>query len=779
MVLVGPIAAFIFYVMVLGHPLDAPDLDFITDDPSASAVYPMDQVWLASTPPERPDLAIYRPIWATLLKAQYEWWPGRINIIRTTGLFLFVAAALFFSLLACRWLNNDIARASAMLLFVVHPMMTEANAVLAAQGLLLALAAWMATLWIYQISLDGKLPLTIAAALIALMYVIALGSYEAALLMPLSIIALEVVSGSSKNEPGQNHAQRKTRLAVVMLPIAGITLGFLVLRWFALDGHLLPDVTIRGLGDASFISRLSSAPAALTLGIFKLFVPLTQTYFYSPFYGGSLPIWLSLPVLLGFGLILVAAAAQNRIAAIGLVLALIPLLAFVQIFPLSIFFAERILAFCVPGIALAFGEIAGRVAPKGVAELPTQRTKAIRIVLSIAIILCVILSIRRNLIWGNPDKHWGTEARHNPTSPEPLAMQLISMISRPEMGLDPKAIRRASEDGIKLAKGTDADAIYPYLALYYLQTENSAAVKDMLGVVLGQDRPMRYGTLNGLAVVASTFGIYDLAEQAMLREHERWPNDFNNLFALSELYSQKGEWDKSLQFALLAKERAPSHMESAVEMRFGEAALGVPGRETEGLAALARTTQVVPELPLPYLLTARHYDKVGEFGKLEITLQSAMKNIRTDSYLELAAIQAQSFERRGDVEAGARFLAELSSQRQQDIPLLLYSARYLLDHRYYDMADRIYRVVLNQVAEHPVCIYGLARIAMERGGQYDIAERALERLTQTNPDYEDAVTLLAQVRTRKAAAEEAAAASNEEQPTSPSESPALSPIPIN
>lgn len=778
MVLVGPIAAFMFYVMVLGHPLDAPDLDFITDDPGASAVFPAGQAWMAPTPPERPDLAIYRPIWSTLLKIQYELWPARINLIRTTSLFLFVAAALFFSLLVTRLLKNDISRAAAMILFVVHPMMTEANALLSAQGLLVALAAWMAALWVYQLHLEAKLPLIATAGIVGVLFALAFGAYEAALLMPLSLVAMEFLS--PRHESDQSAvASRGERLLIIGTPMLAVAILLFILRLIALDGQLAPDITVRGLDDASIFSRIASAPSAIALGILKVFIPLSQSFFYAPAYGGSIPIWFALPLLVGFALVFVAAAVQSRTAAVGLALALIPLLAFVQIFPLTVFFAERMLAFCIPGIAIAFGDLAGRVAPVGLSNNPSQRTKVIRIALGIVLVLCVVISIRRNIQWGNPDAHWAAEARGNPSSPEPLTMQLISMVSRPAAGLDPTAIRRASEDALKLAKGSDADPVYSYLALYYMQTGNSAAARNLLEAALQQDRPMRYGTLSGLGTVANAFGLIDLAEPALMREHERWPGDFNNLFALSELYGQKGDFQKSLDFAHLAAGRAPSHMEASVQLRIGEAAIMVPGREPEGLAALAATTRLVPELARPYMLTAQHYDKVGEYSKLELTLQTALRNVRMESCVDLASIQAESYERRGNIEAAGQFLVSLSEARQEDLPLLFYTARFMLDHRYYDVAERFYRIALSQSQTHPVGIYGLARIAMERDGQLEIAERALGELLRTNPDYTDASTLLAQVQTRMAAAAQAATQTPESTESAPGENPALAPSPVN
>lgn len=317
------------------------DIAIVRDNPYIRGLHNAPRLLFGSYWPDSAEL--YRP--TTLISFALDWmiaggspaWMHAVNVL------LHAAATGLVLLLLARLGAPTAAGVLGALVFAVHPVHVEAVASLVGRADLLAAALLLLACHLH---LAPKVRPVVRIAGIALLYLLALGAKEAAVMLPALLLALDAVR---RDEP---------RHRTVLMGVLAATLGvFLALRHGAL-GEVLGSAPAPYLIDLPPGRRLATAVRLWPEYLRLLFWPADLSAEWGP--GAIAPttwadpaVWLGL--LIGAG---TAAAAwlgwsRNRWVWLAVVWFALTVLPVSQIFfPTGVLLAERLLY--LPSVALAF-----------------------------------------------------------------------------------------------------------------------------------------------------------------------------------------------------------------------------------------------------------------------------------------------------------------------------------------------------------------------------------------------------------------------------------------
>jgi Flp pilus assembly protein TadD len=302
-------------------------------------------------------------------------WPAGFHL---TSILIHAAVGVLLYVLAVRVLGDPLAAVSAALLFVVHPVHTEAVTYVSGRSdPLAALFALAALIWLLE---PRRRALSVGAFFLALL------SRETSMGVLLLVPLLDVTAGP----PGT----WKARVTRRYLPYVGALAVYLVIRWLAVGtGTVTNDTAAYGLG-----TRLLTLPKVVVAYLGLLAVPssLHMERVVAP---ARSPLD---PTVLGPVLLLVAAVAavgswrRERREAWPVVfgaawfgLALLPV---ANLVPLATFMAEHWLYLPSMGLFMAAGW--------GLSRLATRTRPAAAIaVLAVLALAYGARTARRNLDW--------------------------------------------------------------------------------------------------------------------------------------------------------------------------------------------------------------------------------------------------------------------------------------------------------------------------------------------------------------------------------------------
>jgi tetratricopeptide (TPR) repeat protein len=788
-------------------PFAAPDVDFIAQSRSSADGLTLDRIWLAPLPSDRPDLAAYRPMHGMLLKWQYDHWRERwpATVLdrprsRQPSSDLFRAHSLFYYQIFCAfsalwvWLALGPGRASsawgafaALFLIALHPMSADAIDSASSQHVLLAAICWAAALVFHQLTLLRRLPIWIASPLIALAFFTGAAAHEATFLLPLAILANELLGErapfTQRKESKKNSEKRAPALppsemalfrAIVLgLPMAAAAGALLALRWIALDGALLPAPASRALPDAGLGERLTAGLSAMVLGLRSLLLPWRPTFFHSPRYepGLILPIWATAPILLAFIVFAVAIARRSRKIALGALLVLLPLFACAQFAPTVDFFSERLLVLSLPGFGLIAGVVAARLLGGGaVAEAAASRaapsSPAIGLAAAAALLALSIsfgwVSFQRSRLWGETalasrestrTKHnnlWIAEAERHPDHPDPVTFQLIESISRFGREVDLALVESLRDRVIELAEPPDRDRALHYMALLHLARGDAEAAGDAIDAAFVSPEPHSPGFFSKLGAAALQAGQLDRARDCMERELEVDPDSFEALFGLASILAAAptvAEIERAIGLAREAADRAPPHRAAEAHLVWGRAATRI-NRFADGAAALRKAIELDDRLADAYLELARLMVANEQYAAAEQIIYEARVRSQPATLREFADVSVESRLKQNNPAAARDVLRQVAQENPLDLPLQLYAGDRLFSMGDFASARAIFNRVLSRMPTHPDALYGLAAIALTENSDMNQAAMLLARSIAANPGHQRSRALLQQIRDR-------------------------------
>lgn len=747
------VAALVLYWGGRDRPFWAPDLEVVSPGSDAKVRLPWDQVWRAPIPATRPELATYRPLHGLLLRLQYSMWPGNAEGFHRLNLVLFLAwigagAVLSAAIIGrtspgARW-----GIAVAALLLAVHPMASEAVQSLATQNVLVAGLCWTLALLAYHLMLTRRLKVAIGAGLISVLFFVAFGSHEAALLIPLSLLAMEALRPRETVEPSPaEHNLQFARTVSVALPLALVSALLIALRWKALSGQLGAWPEVRSLGDMGAVQRVLAGPSLMTMGVLRLIAPWKPTLFYTPRYEPSVvwPFWVGIPLMVAAASLVLYLNRRNTRLALALLLALIPLLGLIQLVPRANAFSEGFLFFALPGAAIFAGELL---------RIAERKSGWALVVAGLFLAGCSGITFHRNLQWGDAGGLWQAESLRHPSNPWPATDQLIGLIANSQGLPDLSSIEAVSKRALELAKPPDADPVYQYLAVLYMtrgDLKSLLAVAKKGGDAPGPHLPGYYAALGGavkklgdnLGISATEEGNSktEVAEGLFLKELEANPDNFDALYALSEINLRNQRDKESFDLAMRANKLAPSHMKARTLLIIGKAAARLKQPKT-AYEALDAAVRLDPDLVEAYTALARHFLDQKEYVMVERVLTAARDRTKLRTFSELFQIQVQSLERQNRKVDAYDFLREMTILYPWDLPLHVYAGSYLIDHGQFDTASEMYNRMIKQSPGNPDALVGLGLVALKRDKNPEAAQQMWLMAVRNSPGHPEAIRLL-------------------------------------
>ncbi|HEX6039819.1 tetratricopeptide repeat protein [Longimicrobium sp.] len=293
---------------------------------------------------------MYRPV--TLLSFAVEWalFGDAPAVFHAVNVLLHALASALVAWLVLRLGAGRAAALGAGVLFAVHPVHVEAVANLVGRAEVLATLGVLAACHVYlgAARLDPR-----RVALIAVLYLLALGSKESAVALPALLLVLDALRArSGKASAGGLLRRNAPLLGVLAAALAGyVALRLAVLGWVETD----PAPYLRGLSTAD---RLATAARLWPEYLRLMFWPVDLSAEWGPdalrpaTWGDPLA-WIGLLLGMALGAVAWMSWKSDRWIAAGILWFALAVLPVSQVvFPVGFLLAERTLY--LPSVALAF-----------------------------------------------------------------------------------------------------------------------------------------------------------------------------------------------------------------------------------------------------------------------------------------------------------------------------------------------------------------------------------------------------------------------------------------
>ncbi len=329
-----------------------------------------------------------------------------------------LANSILIFVLLCRWINNRRAAFLAALLFLIHPLQTEAVTYISGRGDPLSVLLMLLGIFIFlNLRERGKTILAYVSSGIAM--VLAILSRETAVLFPLclgvAIIAFEYKSLRF------SFWQRLKKTFTPMLPFIGVSAVYAVLRLTVLNfQNTLNFYQHQNIYSEHLSYRLFTFFHALLVYLRLIIAPIGLHMERDIAVNTSLGVgwaWLGLSLIVA-GLLWLLYAYRRRLVSsniwfFGLAVFLINLAPSSGIIPINARIYEHWLYFSLFG---AFS-IAGWYLDKFLAYTEKNRPDFKPTIIISLVLYCAFLSIqtiRRNILWGNTEAFYKNILNYHP-----------------------------------------------------------------------------------------------------------------------------------------------------------------------------------------------------------------------------------------------------------------------------------------------------------------------------------------------------------------------------
>ncbi len=331
--------------------------DFVFDDGSIvgsnPAIRSINPILFLTTPywGKQQYEGIYRPFTILSLSVDYAIWKRWAPGFRITNLTLHAINGFLLFLLCQSLVGEAAVSLSAMLIFLMHPVQTEAVTSIVGRSELFAtgffIGAWLLfrrrrTVWA------------------AILFLFALLSKENAIVLPAVLILDACLGAEVPAAPGHRAYYR-------FLTLGAVAAGYLALRFYVLGGLGIP-VSAQYLGGHwTYFQRLMTAGRVFIQYLRLLFFPVNVAGDYD---FNSIPIaqlsdwdaWVGLALTIGIAVWALLYIRRERIVSLGVLFAFAAFApASNWIFPISVLMAERFLYLPLAGLSLAAAVAAMRL----------------------------------------------------------------------------------------------------------------------------------------------------------------------------------------------------------------------------------------------------------------------------------------------------------------------------------------------------------------------------------------------------------------------------------
>jgi tetratricopeptide (TPR) repeat protein len=290
-------------------------------------------------------------------------------------------------------------------LFAVHPMLTEGAGYVSGRSEVLCSIGFLGCLILARRAIQKGAVLPAAGAIVAAVF--ALASKETAVAAPVVLLAYDawVLSPSAPRGGEVQHGWRR-RLWRVYIPAFAVLAVGAVIRFRTL-------VSAGALIDRHPLDNLLTQAIVIWRYIGLLVLPVGQTILHDVRFVTSSADPAALLALAGLAALVTIAIrmrARDPLIAVGVVWFLAALAPSSSVIPLREGMAEHRVYLASGGFFVAITALAAR---------PLSTRAGARLAASVVLIVCVLLTVRRNLVWSDATTLWAEAAMAAPSTWEP------------------------------------------------------------------------------------------------------------------------------------------------------------------------------------------------------------------------------------------------------------------------------------------------------------------------------------------------------------------------
>jgi len=541
----------------------------------------------------------YRPLQMLTYMAEYATWNLNVRGYHLTNIILHILAAISLYWLITILFNSTHIALLTGILFVVHPIHTEAVAYISGRADPLAFAFMIMALIFYIKSTSPKNILFVA--LMSISYILALLSRENSLMLPVLILIYHLTF------PRRDRGI--IRLGTCLSILFGISFVYLILRTHFIKAaipHLLSDTTVLERIPGFFVAiveyiRLLFLPFNLHMEygdrIFSVFSPLVIT---------------GVVIALSALFFAVKMRKSNPLVFFSVFWFFIALLPVSNLYPATAYMAEHWLYLPSLGFFLLLAYVIDFVWRKP-GNRPLARVFAVGLIAFYS-----ILTIKQNVYWKEPIPFYTRTLKYAPDSYRvynDLGIEYYGMGRKEEaitqyeeaIKLDPEPARAYSNLGVAYRElGRNKEAIEAYkkaieidsglaeaynnLGVAYEDIGGKKQAKDSYGKAVAINPYLAEAHSNLGNIYSSEVNYEDAIRcyNKAIKADPHYGNTYNNL---ANVYKARGNYKEAI-----------SLYQKAIE------------RDAKPLAAVHNNLALAYLLAKQHDLAIKHYDKAGQLG---------------------------------------------------------------------------------------------------------------------------------------------------------------------
>jgi tetratricopeptide (TPR) repeat protein len=677
----------------------------------------------SSFPPHSNEQGLYRPVLAVSYMIDYFVWGWRPLGFHITNLLLYFLTCGLFYVFVLRLTKNTYVASFSVLLFALLPAHVENVAWISGRAGILSGMFFIGSLVLYDFALAHERAHRglILAALIS--YVLAVSSYESALVLPLFIFFIDLyrLKGKKLGEIIQ------VRFYPIYLPLILITAGFLLIRFMVL-GALGPVGEHQVLYGTALPERLMLVPKIIVKNLFIVVFPFRLTALYEPsiephFY----PLGFVFSSLVLVALLFLACVLFRRrpFIALGIVLFLIGILPRSNIVPVGGIVSERALLLPSVGFCLALGALLGGYVKREGFFLDNTRNVVLMAFFLTISLLFLLRTSSRAADWRTAIGFWHSEVKMHPNS----------SVAHNSLGHSYYRQREFDKAETEFRKAIELDpshyTAYHNLAKMLMEQKRAAAAEKVLDSAYAQGSDSQGGNF---AVIGGLY--FDLGKPVRAKESFEKALELNpeNHIALQELGNfavQGGKYEDALKLYSRALEATSSDLFRALILNNRSIAYEKLGKGQESIRDAELANKLDPTLPGPYLKLASFYAGNNQTDRAIALLERAIQRANPKDF-ELYYFLGRLYLGLGLSEKAFNTVKSYQLVNPFEPRMYFFLAEVYIQNKQYDKALLAYQQVL-KFAPRDSQTHALIGDLLARAGKRDKAIEFLKKALEYDP----------------------------------------------
>ncbi|MFH0793602.1 MAG: tetratricopeptide repeat protein [bacterium] len=726
MALLFLLSAFL-YLGVLRNEFLYDDEPFIVQNAQIQHPRQFFSLFLSSYPPEEESQGFYRPVLSVSYMVDYLVYGLSSLGFHLTNLLLFALLVPLVYYLIVTATEDWLLALLAAILFAAHPVHIESVNWVSARGGILSGFGFVASLSFYLLSQKasgGRKQLFLVLGPVA--YVLALGSYENAISLPIALFILGAAIASKQGTKWRETLRRD--FISIYVPLIALTIVYLIVRLLVL-GRLGPRIIPEGIASLGVFKRLLILPQLMAWNFWLCLFPVRLSLIHE-FGRGAEPVSI-LRVLGGIAFVIlylgiaILSLRRRLWIGVGMLLFGVLLLPALNIVPIDLIVSERTLTLPAFGFCLAVAAIFVAALARNEPLMDSSRNLTVLTIFFVLTAAYAMKVYERSKDWRTGLGFWTAEKELHPDHAVPYNSLGYCYYRTGYMDL--------AESRFRVALEKDPGMALPYFNLSKLLIEQHRQ-QDALVVLNDALEKMRKDPEgNNLAIVGSLFieaGAPRLAKITFDAALKMNPRSGQALSELALMAATDGHYREAAEmYNVAVANLKPSLLPLALNNQ--AFVLEKLGRDEEAIQVCEHAIGLSPELPGPYLRIAAIRLKQKEVDRAAAILDEGLKNVRAPSW-DLTAQMALLLEQRGEPKRALTVVKEYSARAPRDQRPFLYVGGMLARNGQFPDAGNAFKEALKINPNEPLGYIGMGQVLITLG-RYAEAGPVLDQALKLDP----------------------------------------------